>query len=557
VVDNRTRHADVATSPARITRRQFLRRAGTAAAVLGAAGASSTLVSGCGSTEPRRRSAGSATATTAPATTTTAPATTTRPPDWTRLAGTLAGTLVLPTNPSYGTDKLLFNERFDTTAPAAIAYCQTPADVQRCVEFAGAHELAFAARSGGHSYGGYSSCSGLVADVSRMGAVRVAATRATATVGAGAGLIDLYSTLGAAGVLVPGGSCPTVGVAGLALGGGIGVLGRNYGLTCDNLVSVDLVTADGRLLTCDPSQNEDLYWASRGGGGGNFGVATSFTFRVHPIPTVSLFTLEWPWTAATTVLGTWQDWVATLPDAVWSNCQLLSSGSATPTGPSLKVTGVAAAGSSTLSSALAPLRTAVRSSPSYTYVGTQPYLTAMLIEAGCEGSTVAECHLPSENPAGTLSRSAFDAKSSFIANPLPGAGIAGLIGAVEALDQQVPQVGGGFVFDSYGGEINRVAADATAFVHRSELACIQYSVTWSTTAALSVVDAATSWLTTAQSLLAPYATGSYQNYIDPTLPDWLDAYYGSNLSRLVRVKRAVDPDDFFHFAQSIPTHLPR
>lgn len=539
-----------------MTRRQFLGRAGAAAAVLGSAGAAGIVASSCGSPGPHHPSAGRATTSTGaparPTTTTGATGATRGPPNWGQLAAGLAGTLVLPTDPSYPSDKLLFNERFDTTAPAAIAYCQTPADLQRCVDFARAHHLSFAARSGGHSYGGYSSCSGLVADVSRLDAVSVAPGGTTATVGAGVALIDLYSTLGDAGVLLPGGSCPTVGIAGLALGGGIGVFGRNYGLTCDNLESIELVTADGRLLTCDAGEHPDLYWASRGGGGGNFGVATSFTFRVHPIPAVSLFTLQFPWAATPTVLGAWQGWIATMPDTVWSNCQLLSSGPATPTGPTLKVTGVCSAGASTLSSALAPLRAGVGVAPTYDYVGPQPYLTAMLIEAGCDGYSVAQCHLPSENPAGTLSRSAFAAKSGYIPGPLPDPAVAALIAAVDTLDQDLPQVGGGFVFDSYGGAINRVPADATAFVHRSELACIQYSVTWSETAAPTTADQSTTWLTTAQGDLAPYVDGAYQNYIDPTLPDWLDAYYGTNLGRLEEVKRKVDPDDFFHFAQSIP-----
>ncbi|MGH9088054.1 MAG: BBE domain-containing protein [Acidimicrobiales bacterium] len=112
--------------------------------------------------------------------------------------------------------------------------------------------------------------------------------------------------------------------------------------------------------------------------------------------------------------------------------------------------------------------------------------------------------------------------------------------------------GGGFVFDSYGGAINQVAADATAFVHRGELAGVQYSVTWTATASPSVVTAASSWLRLATRAVAPYTHGAYQNYLDPTLADWQQAYYGANLTRLVEVKRSVDPDDVFHFAQSIP-----
>lgn len=532
-----------------MTRRDFLRRTGTAAAALGSAAVLGPLAAGCGTDTGSSAGISTTTRPTLPTTTTGG-----GPPDWSALAGSLAGSLVLPTSPAYGVDKQLYNERFDSIDPAAIAYCQSPSDVQRCVDFARRYGVPLAARSGGHSYGGYSSCPGLVADVTRMATVTVATGGTTATVGAGALLIDVYSTLGQAGVLLPGGSCPTVGIAGLALGGGIGVFGRNFGLTCDNLASVDLVTADGQLHTCSPDQHEDLYWASRGGGGGNFGVATSFTFRVHPIPPIALFTLEWPWAAAADVLGAWQQWIPTTPEALWSNCQLLSSGA---TGFELRVTGVYCGQASTLSSIVQPLQSAIGTAPSYHYVGAQSYLTAMLLEAGCEGSTVAQCHLPSQNPAGTLTRTAFDAKSAYITAAIPSAGAAAIVQAVESLNQQVPQVGGGFAFDSYGGVINQVPADATAFVHRDALAGIQYSVTWPTGSPSSVTDASTSWLTAAQADLAPYAHGAYQNYIDPTLSDWQQAYYGSNLPRLVQVKQAADPDDFFHFAQSIPIHLDR
>ena len=167
------------------------------------------------------------------------------------------------------------------------------------------------AHSGGHSYAGYWSCPGLVIDVSLLNTISAGGTarasgQTSVTVGAGAKLIDVYAGLAAHGLLLPGGSCPTVGIAGLALGGGIGVFSRAYGLTCDQMALVEIVTADGVLQRCKPGQNKDLYWACRGGGGGNFGVVTSFGFSAHPIPeAITLFTLEWPWHAATDVLDAW------------------------------------------------------------------------------------------------------------------------------------------------------------------------------------------------------------------------------------------------------------
>jgi len=531
-----------------MNRRTFLRRASTTSAAVGAT-ALLGATAAC-SSSPHHSSAGGTTTTTTTKPTTT---TTSGPPNWAALAATLTGSLILPSNAAYANDALLYNE-VNNSAPAAIAYCATPTDVQRCIGFARQHGVALAARSGGHSYAGYSTTPGLMIDVSTLDNVAVAPSSTQATVGAGAKLINIYNTLGSSGLLLPGGSCPTVGIAGLALGGGQGVFGRNFGLTCDNIASLKVVTADGTLRTCSPSSNGDLFWACRGGGGGNFGIVTSFTFSVYPIPSaINLFTLEWPWGAAADVLQAWMPWSIASPPTLWSNCQLLSSGSESGGSPySLKVTGVFAGSTAACSSALAPLIAAVGTSTSYQFVGPESYLNAMLIEAGCQGKSVDQCQLESPGGAGTLSRSAFVAKSSYIQKALPAAGVTAMVHAVQSLNTQLPQVGGGIVFDSYGGKINQLAASETAFVHRDALACAQYSVSFGGPPTPSLQSAAESWLAQTQSAFAPYSQTAYQNYIDPTLTDWADAYYGANLPRLKSVKASVDPDDLFHFAQSIP-----
>ncbi|MHB8220902.1 MAG: FAD-binding oxidoreductase [Acidimicrobiales bacterium] len=537
--------------PSAMSRREFLRQAGAAATVLGSTAGLGAVAAACGTSRSRQAVPTTTTKKRSP----NASGNTTHagPPPWSDLARSLTGRLILPPDAAFGADKELYNERFDTIDPAAIAYCRTSSDVQRCVRFARSNGVTVAARSGGHSYGGYSSTSGLVVDVTSMSTVTVRPGGSAAVIGAGARLIDVYNTLGQQGLLLPGGSCPTVGIAGLALGGGVGVVGRRFGLTCDHLESVELVTADDRLVTADAGTNQDLYWACRGGGGGNFGIVTSFTFKVDPIPPLALFTLEWPWSAASTVLGEWLAWLPTTPRELWSNCQLLSAGAAGGSTPlSLRVTGVYCGQTATLTSLLQPFVSSVGSAPTFRFVGSEPYLKAMLIEAGCEGSTVAECHLPTQNPAGTLSRSAFAAKSTYLTGPPGGTAVTVMVHAVETLANDVPQVGGGMVFDAYGGAINAVPAGSTAFVHRDALAGIQYSVSWSAGAAPTTVAEATSWLATTETGLGPFASGAYVNYIDPTLGDWEAAYYGANLARLQRVKTAVDPDDFFHFAQSIP-----
>ena len=468
-------------------------------------------------------------------------------PDWSKLAASLTGTLFLPTDSGYAAAGHLYNSVYAQQA-AAIAQCRSPSDVQRCLAFARDSDVQVAARSGGHSYAAYSSCPGLVVDVTNMDRVSAGGTggggQRLATVGAGTVLIDVYSQLAEQGLLLPGGSCPTVGIAGLALGGGVGVFSRAYGLTCDQLQTVEIVTADGVLHRCGPADDEDLYWACRGGGGGNFGVVTAFGFRTHPIPAaITLFTLEWPWGAAGDVLNAWLHFIPSAPDELWANCQLYSSG--TVGGGLVKVTGVFVGSVNACNAALSPLTAAVSDATTYRFVGPEDYLTATMIEAGCEGEPVAQCAAPAQSP--------FVAKSSYVGGALPESAVGAITSALSSFPASLPGGGAGVVFDGYGGMINKVGASDTAFVHRSAVSCAQYSVTYpGAPPTQGQRSAAAAWLDHVQHAFAPVTQGSYQNYIDPTLPDWPQAYYGSNLSRLQQVKRAHDPDDVFHFAQSIP-----
>ena len=240
------------------------------------------------------------------------------PADWTALGRGLAGHLVRPEDSDYDTARLLFNPRFDGQRPAGIAFCQNPSDVAECLAFVRRFGVAVTPRSGGHSYAGFSSGPGLVVDVTRMNAVTDVGS-GTARVGAGTRLVDLYAGLDAYGVTVPGGSCPTVGVAGLVLGGGIGVVSRAYGTLSDNLRSVQIVTPDGTTRECDASRDSDLFWACRGGGGGNFGIATAFTFNTHPAEQMVLFFLNWSWSNASRVITGWQSWGASAPGEQWWN----------------------------------------------------------------------------------------------------------------------------------------------------------------------------------------------------------------------------------------------
>ncbi len=529
---------------ASLNRRTLLRR-GAAIGVVAAGAIAATVLA-----EDHRHAGPSRSTTTTPQTsTTTLPKGPATAAHWNALAATLAGRLVQPSNPSYGTDRLLYNSRFVDLHPRAIAYCATSDDVARCIDFATTHDVAVAARSGGHSYAGYSNSDGLVIDVSSMNTITVDTAANVATVGAGSKLIDVYNEIGRRGRLLPGGSCPTVGIAGLALGGGIGVFGRKYGLTTDNIQSIKLVRADASTLSANASDHADLWWACRGGGGGNFGVATSFEFTVHPMPVVTLFTLQYPWDAAAAMLDAWQRWILDAPDELWSNAQLLSQGSH---GFLTQIAGVYCGSPSALASLLAPLKSAIGTAPTYSFNGSDDYLAAMETEAGCSGLTIAACHLTTQTPTGRLSREAYAAKSSYVDGPMTSARVQRVIDAVENLHSSAPTLGGGLAFDAYGGAINEVPSHETAFVHRDKLACIQATYSWSSATPLAEIAAGASWLEYLGTDVFDASTGAYQNYIDPTLRDWPNAYYGSNLERLTAVKRAYDPGDLFSFAQSIP-----
>lgn len=472
--------------------------------------------------------------------------------DWTALAKRLKGSLIRPNNAQYATALQLFSPRFDTVRPAAIAYCTSPADVQACLSFAHQFRVPFAPRAGGHSYAGYSTSTGLVIDVTRMNSVSVNASAGIAMIGAGTRLIDVYGTLAQHGFALAAGSCPTVGVAGLTMGGGAGVLGRKFGLTCDNLLSAQVVVADGRVINCDATHDPDLFWAIRGGGGGNFGVATSFTFRIHSVGLLSLFTLRWPWSSAANVVDAWQNWAPHAPDELWSNC-LLDSPADKSVSPIIQVNGVYIGPLSQLNALLGQLKGRIPAPLTLNAVFTDTLLNTMLYEAGCYRETVAQCHLPSQNSQGRLRRDLSAVKSDYYTRTLPRQGIDALVNAINRRHASSLLGEGGIGLDSLGGAINRVPANATAFVHRNALFSAQYSASWNAHDSAVVVAANRSWSNATWQAMRPYVSGeAYQNYIDPDLTNWQQAYYGSNLGRLQHIKAVYDPGNFFRFAQSIP-----
>jgi FAD/FMN-containing dehydrogenase len=448
----------------------------------------------------------------------------------------MRGHVFLRGDPGFEAVAHVYNERFDRETPFAVARPEGAADVRAAVRWAIAHDVPLRARSGGHSYAGYSTLSnGLVVDLRKMNGIAVDRRAGTATIGAGAQLIDVYKALANRGATIPAGSCPSVGITGVTLGGGMGLAGRQFGLTTDHLVAAQIVTADGRLRHVDRRRDPDLLWALRGGGGGNFGVVTSLTFSIRKLPrSASYFVVTWPWSKATEAIAAWQGWAPHTRDALTSifSLQALGGGRA-----AVLASGQYLGSSHDLEGLLGPLRGVAGAAVT---IGQEDYLTLQLRWAGCAHKSLRACHTVGAAPGGTLSRASFSAKSDYVTRPLPASARSLLAHAIE---QRAGQPGSGAIlFDAYGGAINRVGPHATAFVHRNALFCIQY---------LSYNGGA-GWLRQTHDGMHHHVSGmAYQNYIDPDLKGWRQAYYGSNYKRLEKIRREVDPHHRFNFPQAV------
>ena len=507
---------------------------------LGAAGAAGAvgLLAGC-APEPVRP-------TRSPAPTPSPTPTPVRPPDWDVLAGRIAGELYRPGSAGYPHAKLTENPIYDDSAPRAVLAAASAKDVSAAVRFAGEYGIPLALRSGGHSYTGWSAGGGdgtgeppsLVIDCRRMSAVTLNGD-ASVTVGAGASLAQVYTVLGDAGRAIPAGSCATVGITGLTLGGGVGVLSRAYGLTCDSLTSVQIVTADGVERTASSTSNEDLLWACRGGGGGHLGVVTALTFTTVAAPSVTMFFLSWPMANAASVIGAWQDWAPTADPRLWSTLKLLG-GARHPAGPQLTVSGTWVGDSGALDGQLAPFLASAGAVPSARQAVTHGYADAMMRYAGCAGIPIQRC---TTDAGGALKREPAANTSHIASARLSASGIADLLQRVQAAQSVPGMTEGGISMDALGGAVASVAADATAFVHRDALATVQYTSTFGVG-----VDAAPyfEYVRGFRAAMAPHwGDGAYVNYADAKLTRPSRSYFGDNASRLKAVARRYDPHRLF------------
>jgi FAD/FMN-containing dehydrogenase len=441
------------------------------------------------------------------------------------------GEVILPGDRAYDDARTIWNAMIDKR-PAVIARCAATADVVRAVSFARDNGLVLAVRGGGHNIAGNAICDdGLVVDLSRMKATEVDPTRRRATIEAGATLAELDAATQAHGLATPVGINSTTGIAGLTLGGGFGWLSRKYGMTIDNLTSVEVVTAAGRVLRASATEHPDLFWALRGGGG-NFGVVTRFEFELHPVgPNVLSGLIVYSATEAKRVLQQYREFVAKAPDelAVWTVLRQAPPLPFLPErvhGTPIVALALIYAGEPAQGEALiAPLRKF--GAPVGEMVGVQPY-TAWQQAFDPLLTPGARNYWKSHNFA-TLQDGLFDAVLTALGT-LPSPQCEIFIGAL-------------------GGATMRPAPDAAAYPNRDARFVMNVHGRWETPAE----DArGIAWARAFFNAAAAFADGSvYVNFMTADEGDRVRAAYGPNYARLAQVKRTYDPQNLFRMNQNI------
>jgi FAD/FMN-containing dehydrogenase len=438
--------------------------------------------------------------------------------DLAEFGDSLDGELFSPDSSGYGPSRRPVELAHREVRPRLVVLCRSVSDVVGAVTYAASTGDRIAPRGGGHCFAGRSSTDGIVLDMSGLDGISMADDR-VATIGAGARLGQVYAALHAYGRTLPAGCGPTVGITGLTLGGGIGLLGRKHGLTCDRLVGAQVVLADGSVVDCDHDREPGLFWGLRGAGGGQFGVVTSLRFDTVPEPMTTRIEAHWSDTALEELVAAWQTWAPDAPDELTANLTLVSEPGA-PVQATLF-------GACTLDEG--PTRALLRE-----FVGRAGVTPTIDLHAGLPYHQLKNTFADPRDLPGRAMRS----RSEFFSHSMAHGTLASLMTQFGA-----PRTRGRrqLTFLAMGGAYNRVAEDATAFAHRGERFLLEH-----------VADAADSWVD--RSWATAHADGAghvYPNFPDPALSDWATAYHADNYPRLVAVKNAYDPHRFFDFPQAI------
>lgn len=469
--------------------------------------------------------------------------------EWEKLRPMLQGDVVLPTDTGYTYAKQVILGEFDSLNPEGIVYCETPADVATAIKFARNNGIATRIRSGGHNLAGWSTTKGMILDVGRINHATVGTS--TVKVGPGAQGVDVLTKLKPLGKQVISGTCPTVCPGGYLSGGGIGLQTRKFGIGSDRLVSAKLVLSDGSQVRASSSENADLFWALRGGGGNNFGVVTEFEVRPINAPTMVFYNTLWPYDKALEVINAWQEWLYFGSDNLGSTLSVFLADGASGNVPMVQITGGYLGPQAELETALNELAAEAGATPTLRTVQDLPYADAMKHVYGCEQLTAEQCHRTGSNPAAQLQRVPFMRElTRLLDRPTGRKGVADLLAAFEA--DRRPGQARNLYFMALGGVSKRPFRTETAYVHRDAeffvaMASMAFKEPTAEEAAAAMV-----WPTRAFSIIDPLSSGeTYLNFPNGERDDWRRAYYAENYDRLVAVKRRYDAPNFFNHPQSI------
>jgi len=444
------------------------------------------------------------------------------------------GTVVLPSAPSYASLALPRNISYAHIRPQGVAVCTSARNVQAAVKWAAEHGIAPVPRSAAaHSYAGYSTTTGLSLEMSPIKQVEFLNADNVVKIGAGARLGDVSNTLAERGLLLPIGRCNTVGVAGLTLGGGFGFNSRQFGMTCDSLVETEIVTANGELLVCNEQENADLFWATRGGNGGTFGVNTSFTFTAQRSEAnISVYRLRWELALNNRegIARVWralQDAAASAPNSFSIRIGLDYSPNGT----------VLIEGLGQYRGELAPLKDiladVLNTQPSYQYI--------RLLDFASAGRYLGSLGAPN----------AFYCKSAFSEQDFSDSTMASALDWMSNIPSTTKSAS--LTLFRWGGAIANTAAEDTAFVHRQAQYVVEGTVCWRPGDASETINQSKHWLQQGfnQHLASAFNGHAFQNFIDRGQSNWEQAYFGTNYTKLSTIKQARDPHNLFSNAQSI------
>ena len=458
------------------------------------------------------------------------------------LAGRLQGRLLLPGHTGFTAAWFPTNGRFRDTVPIAVARVASDEDVLACLAWTKQHGLPFCVRGGGHNYAGLSTTTGLVIDVSLLNAVSVDRPARTMVTGGAATNRDIFNALDLGDAILPGGTCLSVGIGGLVLGGGIGYHTRWAGLTSDHLRSARVVTASGDIVTASSDENADLFWALRGGTGGTFGVCTEFEFDLVPVPQddVVFYRFDWRGADAATAMFTAVDALQQTapPEFVASGMAQatpIDSGASAADSMDVMLRGQFLGTRADFDDLIAPVLAG--NAPLKTEIVSQPFWRTAAIFTSNE----------MENHSwGDISR--------YTDRAVPGATIETLVQHVADAPLRSATDNAQFWMLGWvgGSVVDSIARTDTAYVHRGVKNLLRPSPVWSNLSAESVARDLQQWTDAAVGMMEPdVLRESYQNFPNRSLVDWQELYYAENLPRLIDVKSAWDPENRFTSAQTI------